>query len=159
MRFKLYVAAFICVMIAAPTVAQVQQASPGPSPTPPQDKDDVVRITTNLVQVDIVVTKNWKGVTRLTPDDFEIFDDGKRQTITNFLYVSNVSKTSSAPLAPPVTSPKSRNVSGPAPPPIEPNEARRIMALVIDDLGLSSESINQVRRQLRKFVDEQMQPN
>jgi VWFA-related protein len=162
MKFKLYLAAFMCLTIAATTLAQVQQPSPTPRPTPQDDKDDIVRITTNLVQVDVVVTKNGKVVKDLTADDFEIFEDGKRQTITNFLYVSNVGNTSvvsGATAAPPVTNPKSRNVSGPAPPPIEPSEARRIMALVIDDLGLSAESINQVRRQLRKFVDEQMQPN
>jgi VWFA-related protein len=60
---------------------------------------------------------------------------------------------------PAVTATKNNNVSAPPPPPVEINTARRIMALVIDDLGLSAESINQVRKQLRKFVDEQMQSN
>jgi VWFA-related protein len=156
---KLPLAAFVCLAIAATTLAQVQQPSPTPAPNAQQDKDDIVRITTNVVQVDVVVTKNGKVVTDLTPDDFELFEDGKRQTITNFLYVSNTSTASTAKTAPPVTAPKSRNPSGPPPLPIEPNQARRTMALVIDDLGLSAESINQVRKQLRKFVDEQMQPN
>lgn len=162
MNSRLYLAVLVCLTLAATTLGQVQQPSPTPRPTAQEDKDDIVRITTNLVQVDVVVTKNGKVVTGLTADDFEIFEDGKRQTITNFLYVSNLSNAStasSAAPAPAVTSPKSRNVSGPPPPPIEPNEARRIMALVIDDLGLSADSINQVRKQLRKFVDEQMQPN
>ena len=160
MKSKLFFAVFVCLAIAATTLGQAQQ--PSPTPRAPAQEDDIVRITTNLVQVDVVVTKNGKIVKGLTADDFEIFEDGKRQTITNFLYVSNVADAaavSSATAAPPVTNPKSRNVTGPAPPPIEPNQARRIMALVIDDLGLSAESINQVRKQLRKFVDEQMQPN
>jgi VWFA-related protein len=33
------------------------------------------------------------------------------------------------------------------------------MAIVVDDLGLSAESMHQVKRQLRKFVTEQLQPN
>ena len=33
------------------------------------------------------------------------------------------------------------------------------MALLVDDLGLSAESMHQVKRQLRKFVTEQLQPN
>ena len=33
------------------------------------------------------------------------------------------------------------------------------MALVVDDLGLSAESMSQVRKQLRKFVTEELQPN
>ena len=156
---KLYPAVFVCLTIAATSLAQVQQPSPTPAPNAQQDKDDVVRITTNLVQVDVVVTKNGKVVTDLTPNDFEIFEDGKRQTITNFVYVSNVSNASNATPMPAVTATKNNSISAPPPPPVEPNGARRIMALVIDDLGLSAESINQVRKQLRKFVDEQMQSN
>src|SRR6266567_8492596 len=54
------------------------------------DDQDVIRITTNLVQVDAVVTKDGKQITDLKPEDFELFEDGHPQTITNFSYVSNV---------------------------------------------------------------------
>jgi VWFA-related protein len=156
MSSKLCFAALVCFAAAASTLAQVQQASPTPRPSAPDD--DIVRITTNLVQVDVVVTRKSKVVTDLTADDFEIFEDGKRQTITNFLYVSNVSTTLNVAAAPPATSNKN-SVSAPPPPRVEEDQARRIMALVIDDLGLSAESISQVRKQLAKFIDEQMQPN
>ena len=36
---------------------------------------------------------------------------------------------------------------------------RRTIALVVDDLGLSSQSMADVKRQLRKFIDEQLGPN
>jgi hypothetical protein len=56
--------------------------------TDPQ-QEDVVRITTNLVQVDAVVTdRDRKPVTDLTAEDFEILEDGKPQQITNFSFVS-----------------------------------------------------------------------
>src|SRR5947208_10277675 len=42
---------------------------------------------------------------------------------------------------------------------IHPNDTRRTVAFVVDDLGMSNESVVQARRQLRKFVDEQLQPN
>src|ERR1051325_2202809 len=48
---------------------------------PPLEADDIVRITTNLVQIDTVVTRDNKQVTDLTAQDFEIFEDGKPQTI------------------------------------------------------------------------------
>jgi hypothetical protein len=48
---------------------------------PPGDSQDVVKITTNLVQFDVSVTKDGKPVTDLQPEDFEIFEDGKPQTI------------------------------------------------------------------------------
>ena len=41
---------------------------------------------------------------------------------------------------------------------LKPEDIRRTMAIVVDDLGLSFESTYYVRRALKKFVDEQMQP-
>src|SRR5437667_9117387 len=61
---------------------------PPTSQTPGDQDQDVVRITTNLVQVDAVVTKDGKQVTDLAAEDFELFEDGKPQSITNFSYVS-----------------------------------------------------------------------
>ena len=42
-----------------------------------QEPQDVVRISTNLVQVDAVVTKDGKQVTDLKLEDFEIREDGR----------------------------------------------------------------------------------
>jgi VWFA-related protein len=114
--------------------------------------DDVVRITTNLVQIDAVVTKDGKLVSNLTAEDFEIFEDGKKQTITSFSRISNLPTTSSA-----VTGPAERDKSLPAAP-LKRDDPHRTLAIVVDDLGLSFESMSRVRSQLRKFVDEQVQP-
>lgn len=65
------------------------QAAPTPTPTPTKDESDesdVVRITTNLVQFDAVVTdKKGRPVTDLSPEDFEVTVDGRRQPITLLL--------------------------------------------------------------------------
>ena len=52
------------------------------------DEDDVVKITSKLVQLDVVVT-DAKGnqVTDLKPSDFTILQDGKQQDISGFSYV------------------------------------------------------------------------
>jgi len=125
--------------------------------TPTDDKDEVVRITTNLVQIDAVVTKDGKPVTGLTASDFEIYEDGRKQAITSFAYISN---TSTKPAAAP-EKPREKNSGSvtPPPPPIARDVPRRTIALVVDDLGLSAESMSYVRRSVRKFVAEQMQPN
>ncbi len=122
------------------------------SPVPAQKPadDDVVRITTNLVQIDAIVTKNGKHVANLKAEDFEIFEDGRKQTITSFAYISNVPATSPAAAE--------RDKSVPAAP-LKPGDPRRTLAIVVDDLGLSAQSMSDVRRQLRKFVDEEVQPN
>lgn len=151
--------AFILILaLLAPVLGQ------NPSPTQqerPAGDEDVVRVTTNLIQVDAVVTdKNGKLVTDLRAEDFEIKENGEQQKITNFSFVPVVSVAAKleAPTAPADKAPADRNVP-PAPPIIlHPEQVRRTIALVVDDLGLSFESMTYVRRALKKFVDEQMQP-
>ena len=161
MKIKAYLALLLLFCILLPALAQTQQPGAPPPPPPQQkpadDQDDVVKISTNLVQVDAVVTKDGKPVTNLTADDFEIYQDGKKQTITSFAYISNVANVSAttAPAAP-------RDKKAEVPPgarPINPNEPHRTIALVVDDLGMSAQSIGMVRSQLKKFINEQMQPN
>lgn len=129
--------------------------SPAPPPAPQPDSQDVVRITTNLVQVDVVVTKEGKPVTDLQAEDFEIFEDGKPQTITNFSYVSNVPASLSAKAE---SKTKDKTVAPVPPAKINPQDQRRIVALVIDDLGMSWESMVRVRMQIKKFLAE-LSPN
>jgi VWFA-related protein len=119
------------------------------TPTPTPD-EDVVKITTALIQVDVTVTdKKGNVVTDLKPEDFEIYENGEKQDITNFSFVSNVKKRAEAS--------KSAAVNVPVPTAeLKPEQIRRTMALVVDDLSLSFESAYQVRRALKKFVDEQM---
>ncbi len=118
------------------------------------NQDDVVRITTNLVQIDAVVTKDGKPVRDLKAEDFEIYEDGRKQTITNFAFISNL------PNAPRPVSPTAANTAGVPPAgPIQRDVARRTVAIVVDDLGMSAESMAHVRRQIRKFIAEEVQPN
>jgi VWFA-related protein len=126
-----------------------------PAPPAPAGTGTVLRISVTLVQVDAVVTdRGGRQVTDLTADDFEVYQDGKKQKITHFSYVS----TGPAPAA------AAQSVSLPkgAPPVpavrLRPEQVRRTLALVVDDLGLSFESMAQVRQALKKFVEEQMQP-
>jgi VWFA-related protein len=121
------------------------------------ESDDVVRITTNLVQVDAVVTdKNGAMVTDLKPEEVQISEDGKQQRITNFSYVTTEALEATRRTSRPTTAEKN------APPVpsarLKREDVRRTIAVVVDDLGLSFESMYLVRRALRKFVDEQIQP-
>jgi len=158
MNIKAFLALLLVFCILVPALAQDKPAAqnpPQPQNQTGDDKDDVVKITTNLVQVDAVVTKDGKPVTGLTADDFEIFEDGKRQTISSFAFISNVPDSGPQPVTKDTKKPATVVPFGP----VKPNETRRTMALVVDDLGLSAESMHQVKRQLRKFVTEQLQPN
>src|SRR6476660_10456432 len=81
----------LVAQLAGGAFAQQPQPSPTPPPVeqqkePPQG-EDVVRITTNLVQVDAVITdKDKKLVTDLKPEEVEIYEDGRKQKITNFSF-------------------------------------------------------------------------
>jgi VWFA-related protein len=114
-------------------------------------QENVIHVNVNLVQMDAVVTdSHGNPVENLTADDFEILQDGRPQKITNFSFVSTKPK------------PQPRPAKGkPIPPPPflpKPSEIHRTIALVVDDLGLSFESIARVRGSLKKFVDTQVQP-
>ncbi|HEX7316367.1 MAG TPA: VWA domain-containing protein [Pyrinomonadaceae bacterium] len=120
------------------------------------DEDDVVRITANLVQIDAVVTdKKGRQVTDLKADEFEILADGKPQQITNFSYVNNVPDPGPTPAQ--LAEDKS-GVTAPPPARLRPEQVRRTVAFVFNDLEMSWESVVYARRAIKKFVDEQMQP-
>lgn len=128
-----------------------QDVTPVATPTP---DGDVVRISTNLIQLDVSVTdKKGKIITDLRPDEIEIYENGKKQEISNFSFVSNIRTQ------PPSPSNKDEKSAIPIPPGTrpKPEQVRRTVALVVDDLTLSFESTFWVKEALRKFVDEQMQ--
>src|SRR5438270_87781 len=56
--------------------------------------------------------------------------------------------------------PRPADKTAPPVPParLRPGQVRRTVALVVDDLGTSFESLAYVRQALKKFVDQQMQP-
>ncbi|MDQ6785214.1 MAG: VWA domain-containing protein [Acidobacteriota bacterium] len=135
-----------------PVLAQ----KPTPTATPmPEANEDVVKISTNLIQVDVTVTdRSGKVITDLKPEEFEIYENGEKQNITNFSFISSI-KTQAEKPAP---SKDKSAVPLPIPPTaIRPEQVKRTIALVVDDLTLSFESVYYVRRALKKFVDEQMQ--
>ncbi|MBS1794836.1 MAG: VWA domain-containing protein [Acidobacteria bacterium] len=129
--------------------------TPTPTPTPNADSD-VVKISTALIQLDVTVTdRNGKVAGGLKPEDFEIFENDKKQSITTFSYVESAPAKQNAPDA----SAPNRSDAPVASALLRPEQVRRTIALVVDDLGLSAESILSVKKALKKFVDEQMQPN
>lgn len=132
-----------------------QTPRPTATPKPVESTDDVVKISTSLIQVDVTVTdKNGKIVTDLKPEDFEVYENKEKQKITNFSFISTDAQTLSA-----TPRPKEKSLSTTILPTVtlRPEQIKRTVALVVDDLTLSFESTYYVRRALKKFVDEQMQ--
>ena len=132
-------------------ILSVNAQTPQPSATPPDE--DVVKISTNLIQIDVTVTDAKGNVVKdLKAEDFEIYENGEKQKITNFSFVASVKEKPEAVKTPAV------KTGIPIPTAeLRAEQVRRTFALVIDDLSLSFESAYYTRRALRKFVDEQMQ--
>jgi len=139
-------------------VCQISAQNPTTQPTPlPSEQDEVVRITTNLIQVDaVVIDKEGNQITNLTADDFEVFQDGKAQKIANFSYI-NTNKTAGI-----TGDKKDKNTPPQTPVPISrPGGYGRIVTFIVDDGSCTSSQIGITasREGLEKFVNEQMQSN
>src|SRR6476660_9392523 len=77
----------IVLGVCVGSVSLGQQPESSPSQKPPET--DVVRITTNLVQVDAVITdKNGKPITDLKPEELQLSEDNRERKITHFTYVA-----------------------------------------------------------------------
>jgi VWFA-related protein len=151
-RFPLLFSAFAIAFAQNPAQPPVPAAGAVPGAS--------IRIDVNLVQVDAVVTDSKdRRVTNLPVSDFEIRQDGKPQAITNFSYVSTKPAEGGTARAHPAA--QAKLAKGEVPPPPErlrPAAVRRTLAIVVDDLGLSGESIPPVRNAIRDFLDNQMRP-
>ena|SRR5687767_10553212 len=130
-----------------PLIAQ-QQAQP---------VQDVVRISTNLVQIDAVVTDEDRNpVKDLKADDFEVLQDGKSQKIVSVTYVET--EVPKQPVAL-----KKTQKNSPLEPPIRtrPENAGRVLTFIVDDGNCLSSRVGMLasRQALEKFVNEQMRPD
>ncbi len=145
MKYFLSAIFFAVFLLAA---FSIHAQTPTSTPT-----DDVLKISTTLIQADVTVTdKDGKIVTDLKPEDFEIYENGKKQDITNFSFISVDSKPAL------VKSPTATKNSIPIPPiKLKAEQVRRTYALVVDDLGLNFANVFWVQQSLKKFVNEQMQ--
>src|SRR6185369_15808355 len=117
--------------------------------------EQTIRITTELVQLDVVVTdKNGQAVRGLTKNDFELYEGGKKQLISFFELVDAVKGQRSAQQAQGPDTPPAPSAQGPG-----ATDIRRIFAFVVDDLTIRYEDLTYIRQMLTNFVDHNMQPN
>lgn len=137
--------------------AQTQQPPPPPKERKPA-ADEIIRITTELVQTDVVViNKNDQIVSDLKLEDFEIFENGKKQDLQFMEFVSIDEPGRSEGLA---------NIARIAPekiatvpnvaPDITTTSVRRVIGFIIDDITIPVKDISRVRDLLTDFVDTKM---
>jgi VWFA-related protein len=142
----------LAAVILAPAMAFAQNTPPPAGQMP----NAAIRVDVNLVQVDAVVTDSRnRRPGDLQASDFELLQDGKPQSITNFSFVSTKPAAGTASQRTAVA----KLAKGDVPPPplvLQPTEVHRTLAFIVDDLGLAGENIPNVRNAIRKFLDDGM---
>lgn len=120
--------------------------------------DDIVRITTELVQTDVVVIDGKERiVSDLKLDEFELYDNGKKQDLKFMEFVSiegerraegNRGVDVKRDARPPVETDVGRNLSA--------KDVRRVISFVVDDLTIPLQDLPSVRKMLLDFVNNKM---
>ena len=144
------------VLFLAVTIALSQTSQP----QKPQDEvgpNDVVRITTQLVQTNVVVVDGKdRVISDLSMADFELYDNGKKQELRFLEFVSLDSGRRTEGMRPITDAPPSaietENIKG-----VSAKEVKRVIAFVIDDLTIPIQDLPNIRKLLFDFVDNKMQ--
>jgi VWFA-related protein len=140
-------------LLAASAVAQT--ARPSQSTQPQDDEEEVVRITSALVQTDVVVTdKNDQIVNDLKLSDFEVFENGKRQELKFLEFVNVAGERRTEGTRPGDGLPETARIERE----LTARNVRRVMAFVVDDLTIPGQDILTVRQMLTDFVENKMEP-
>lgn len=151
---KLFTTSIATLLLVSLSLAQTPSQSPPPAQDP--GPEDVVRISTALVQTDLVVTdKDGNVIPDLKIEEFKVYEKGKQQEVKFMEFVS--ADAGGGPrlegqlvvAGKPVDPEVAKNVS--------PKDLRRVFAFVIDDLTVPFEDIVTVRQMLTNFVDTKMQ--
>ncbi len=123
--------------------------------TPPEPDRDVVRISTSLIQLDMIVTdKNGKPIPDIRPDEIELFENGRKKKVTNFSFVPGTRYQEK-----PDDASKGKLVKQPVLPgsPVRLESVKRTVAIVVDDLLMSWSSSVWAKDALKKFVRDELQ--
>ena len=142
----------VSIIFVACTVAVVGAGQVSTPPSQPL----TFRVAVDVVSIDAVVTDRKGEVVRdLTAADFEVLQDGKPQKVTFAQFVP-VRTPPTAPAAGPGA--VSAEATPPSAAPIAREQVRRTFVIVVDDLGLSFEGMNNIRKGLRGFIDTALLP-
>jgi VWFA-related protein len=144
----------IPLLLAAAVVVSGQTPQ---KPSQEKDPEDMIRVTTSLIQTDVVVVdKNDNVIEDLSLADFKVAENGKRQDLQFLEFVKADSGGAT---------PRTEGTIEVGGKPIDPDVARnltsrdlrRVFAFVVDDLTIPFEDIATVRKLLTDFVDNKMQ--
>ncbi len=128
------------------------QSSSGTQP-PPDLQTPSFRVQVEYVEVDALVTDEaGRFVRNLTKDDFQVFEDGKPQTISSFTLVDIPVERPDRPLY----------TETPIEPDVESNERPfdgRVYVMILDDLHVDALRSQLVKSNARRFIEQNLGAN
>ncbi len=141
----------IILVILSLTSVIAQEKKPSPSPTP-AEVEDVVRVSTELVQTDVMVfDKDGKFVSGLKPEQFELQVEGQPQQIEFFESVVTGARNEASALR------AGSGKKGAQPVVAEPGEPvsdrGRTILFFVNDLHLAPGSLSRVHKTIGQFID------
>ncbi|HLL76880.1 MAG TPA: hypothetical protein VK421_16620, partial [Pyrinomonadaceae bacterium] len=147
--------ASLFVIFAPAVAARLQQ--PQPQQPRPEESDEVVRVTTELVQTDVtVIDRDGNFVDGLKADQFELKVDGKPRPVLFFERVAAGTRDETAQLA---AARGARGAGGASAAGAVPLDRGRVIIVFVDDIHLSAPNLMQTRRMLSRFVDDELRQN
>ena len=156
-RSTKHLAILMATLLALPAVLAAQEGEGDGDPA--SGEVFVESIDVNVVNVDVYVTdKKGRRITGLTKDDFELLEDGKPISITNFYAVEEGRPAAGSPVAapPPTAEPRDPRLQ---PQQFElPKNQQLHLVLYFDNLFLKPFNRNKVVRETRKFIYENVSP-
>ena len=150
----------VAVLLLGTVPARSQDATQSAQPQAPQQPQYRVRVTSELVLVNVVVRDKKGNLVRgLKKEDFTLLEDGKRQDISTFDF-----EDVEQPIVPGAGEPTATGTGGPTnllrptnQPAIDVRD-RRLMLLFFDFSAMDPEQIERCVDSAKKFVQTRMQP-
>jgi VWFA-related protein len=138
--------AFTLAALSGGLLAAQQQPAPQ-TPTPPADQPPVTfRVEVNYVEIDAIVTDaQGNPISNLTKNDFEIYEDGKKQDVATFSLVNIPIERAERPLF----------ASAPVEADVQTNDhvEGRIYLLVLDDVHTDLTRTPRVKAAATRFIE------
>jgi len=145
---RLFCAAVQCSLALTLPLCVVAQDGQPPVPRIPEI---VVKVNEVIVPV-VVRNAQGESVGTLTQEDFQVFDNGKLQTLTGFSLIDRAGETNSA------VSPASTNDTSPVAAQ-SPSDVQRSVVFVFDDLNMSSGELTRAKQAVSKLFETSLPPS